>query len=180
MYKRILILGGIGSGKSTFAKRVSLYTGYPVYHLDSIIYNSKGERAEKSDWERISQENFLSKDVGIVDGNYTSSLPNRINWADIVIFVDSSTTLQLYRYLRRIIKVWLNLEKRYGMAKGVKTIFRYNTIKWIFIFNRIEKKKIFSIFESIKDKKFVTIKNPREVNLKKLFISPRSDLGEVL
>ena len=166
MYKRILILGGIGSGKSSFAKKLGLYMNYPVYHLDSIIYNSKWERAEKSEWERLSQENFLLKDVGIVDGNYTSILPNRVKWADLIIFIEISTSMSLYRYLRRIIRVNFRFDKRHGIPDGAKTIFRTKVIRWILDWNKIEKKRIFSMLESAKDKKVVIIKEPRELDLK--------------
>jgi len=167
MYKRIIILGGIGSGKSTLANRISLFTGFPAYHLDNILYNSKWERIDKSKWKEISKQ-FLSKDTGIVDGNYTTSLPNRIKWADLIIFVDASTLLQLRRYFRRIIWVRLGIEKRHGIPEGAKTKFRFKIFNWILDYNRREKKKIFSMLESAKDKKIVIIKKPRELDIKSL------------
>lgn len=167
-YKRIIILGGSGSGKSTLANRIGLYTGYHTYHLDNLLLNSDWSMKDKSEWLGICEKEFLRKDIGVVDGNYSSCLPSRINWADLIIFIDVPTHHHLFNIFKRSIMVNLGLEKRYGMEKGRKDTIDLKFFKWVFNWNRSHKEKMFVILESIKDKKVVITKEPRKLDLEKL------------
>ena len=55
-YKRIIVLGGSGSGKSSLANRIGLYTGYHTYHLDNILLNSDWSMKDKSEWLGICKK----------------------------------------------------------------------------------------------------------------------------
>ncbi len=168
MYKRIIIFGGGGSGKSTLANRIGLYTGYPVYHLDNILLNSDWSIKDKNDWEEISKQ-FLLRDTGVVDGNYSSSLPNRLSWADLVIYIDISTRVQLWRIFIRNIKIRVGIDKRHGFPDGSKEKLSFKFISWVYHWNSSHRVKMFSLLESIEDKKVLIIKEPRKLDLKKLF-----------
>lgn len=167
MYKRIIILGGSGSGKSTLASRISEYTGYPVYHLDNLLLESNWKEKDRSEWPDILNK-ILQSDIGIVDGNYTRTIPERINWADLIIFIDASTFVLLYRIFRRLFRVRYGLDKRLGMPNGAKPKVSFKFFKWVLIWNIKRKKKIFSMLESAKDKKVVIIKEPRKLDIKSL------------
>lgn len=166
-YKRIIILGGSGSGKSTLAKRISLYTEYPVFHLDEILLNSDWNAKDKDKREELSQQ-FLSKDEGIVEGNYLSCLPNRIKWSDLIIFIKVSNKVTLYRILRRAIRCNCGLEENYGVPKGSHTGISISFIFWALKYNNSLRDKILSILKPIKDKKTLIIKNPKKLDIKKL------------
>lgn len=166
-YKRIIILGGSGSGKSTLAKRISLHTGYSVYNLDNILLNSDWSAKDKEKREELSQQ-FLSKDIGVVEGNYLSCLPNRIRWADLIIFINVSNKVTLYRILRRAIRCSCGLEENYGMPEGSHTGISISFIFWALKYNNSLRDKILSILKPIKDKKIIIIKNPKKLDIKKL------------
>ncbi|HEY5588516.1 MAG TPA: hypothetical protein VIK86_06125 [Candidatus Paceibacterota bacterium] len=166
-YKRIIILGGSGSGKSTLANRMGLYTGYPIYHMDKMLHNPDWSRKDKNEWGNICNE-FLSKDIGIVDGNYTSIMPNRLNWADLIIFIDTPTRVKIYRFIRRNIRGSLGLDEHYGIPEGAKERFSVSFILWLYRWDKNFKTKIFSMLESVKDKKVLIIKEPRELDIVKL------------
>jgi len=168
MYKKIIILGGSGSGKSTLAHKISLYTGYPLYHLDNLLLNSDWSIKEKSEWEKLSQV-FLSKEIGVVDGNYSYTIPNRIKWADLIIFIDIPTRLQLYRIFRRNIRIKLGLDKRHGHPDDSREKIDLNFIFWVFNWNKNRRMKTISLLESLKDKKVIKVRNSKELDLKKLF-----------
>ena len=167
MYKRIIILGGGGSGKSTLANRIGLYTGYQTYHLDNILLNSDWSVKEKSKWEEISNQ-FLSKDTGVVDGNYSSSLPNRLDWAELIIFIDIPTRIQLWRIFKRNIKIKIGLDKRCGFPEGSKEKLSLKFILWVYNWNSSHRNKMFELLESTKDKKVVIVKEPRDLNIEEL------------
>lgn len=167
-YKRIIILGGSGSGKSTLANRISLYTNYPIYHLDNLLLNSDWSQKEKSEWLNICKKEFLSKDTGVIDGNYSSVLNERIDWADLIIFINVPTLRHLFNIFKRSVMVNLRLEKRHGMEKGRKDTINLKFFKWVLNWNRSHKKDMLTLMESIKDKKVVITNSPRKLNIEKL------------
>ena len=167
-YKRIIILGGSGSGKSTLANRISLYIGYPIYHLDNLLLNSDWSQKEKSELLNICKKEFLSKDTGVVDGNYSLVLNERIDWADLIIFINVPTLRHLFNIFKRSIMVNLRLEKRHGMEKGRKNTIDLKFFKWVLNWNRSHKKEMFNLLESIKDKKIIVTDSPRKLDVEKL------------
>ena len=167
MYKRIIILGGSGSGKSTLASKISSYTGYPSYHLDSLFLNSDWSMKDKTTWSEISKI-FLEKDVGVVDGNYFSVLPDRIKWADLIIFIDVPTYLQLYRVIKRTIRNRLGLDQRFGHPEASKDKLRLKFLFWISTWNKKRRNQTLSLLKEFKAKKVVIIKNLDDLDLKTL------------
>jgi hypothetical protein len=62
----------------------------------------------------------------------------------------------------------LGLEKRHGMLEGRKDTINFVFFKWVLNWNKGHKIKMFSILESIKDKKVLIFKKPRKLDLDKL------------
>lgn len=167
-YKRIIVLGGSGSGKSTLANRISIYTGYPIYHLDNLLLNKDWTQKEKSEWLNICKKEFLSKDTGVVDGNYSLVLPERIEWADLIIFINVPTYRHLFNIFKRSIMVNLGLEKRHGMEKGRKDKVDLKFFTWVLNWNKSHKKEMLNLMESTKDKKVIITNKPRKLDIEKL------------
>lgn len=167
-YKKIIILGGSGSGKSTLANRISIHTGYPIYHLDNLLLNSDWSQKEKSEWLNICKKEFLTKDIGVVDGNYSFVLKERIEWADLIIFIHVPTYRHLLNIFKRSTMVNLGLEKRYGMEEGRKDTIDVKFFKWVLHWNKGHKKAMFSVLESIQDKKVLILNKPKKLNLTEL------------
>jgi len=167
-YKRIIILGGSCSGKSTLANKISLDIGTPVYHLDAFFLDSNWNKKNLNELLEISNK-ILLKEEGVIDGNYTEVLSERIKWADLIIFIDVPTITHLYRMLYRIITIRLGIEKRYGNPEGTKSEFSLNFLSWVLNWNKKQKKKIFSMLEQTKDKKILIIKNPKKFKIESLF-----------
>ena len=92
--KKIIVIGCPGSGKSTFAKVLHKASGIPLFHLDMMFWNPDKTTVEKSVFlERLS--NVIEKDEWIIDGNYASTMEQRIKACDTVIFLDYPTELCL-------------------------------------------------------------------------------------
>ena len=120
---RIAIIGCGGSGKSHLARELGARLGITPVHLDARYYDQ--------DWKPLDQEEFagLQRDLvaaprWIIDGNYASTLPIRLQAADTVIFLDLSGWACLLGILQR--------QARHGggqhQANG-----EYNRITWNFV-----------------------------------------------
>lgn len=167
-YKRIIVLGGSGSGKSTLANRIGIKTNYPVYHLDNLFLNSDWSQKEKSEWLNICKNEFLLKETGVVDGNYSFVLEERIQWADLIIYIDIPTYLHILNVLKRVIRVNLGFEKRHGTSNNRKEKLDFAFFKWILFWNSGHRKKMLDALESIQDKKVVITNIPRKLDLNEL------------
>ena len=121
--KRIAIVGCGGSGKSRFARVLGARLGITPVHLDALYYDK--------DWKPLDQETFASLQRElvtaprwIIDGNYASTLPIRLQAADTVIFLDLPGWACLLGILQR--------QVRHGGGQH-QAIGVYDRITWGFI-----------------------------------------------
>ena len=103
MYNRISIVGGSGSGKSTLANILSEELKLPAVHLDAINYISNWVEIDKDERDKIIS-NKSAEDKWIIDGNYNKTLKERLDKADLVIWLDYSSFAHIRGVLKRIIK----------------------------------------------------------------------------
>ena len=85
--KKVIVIGCPGSGKSTFSKQLHQMTDLPLFHLDMMFW--------KVDKTTVSKEVFLQRlndvlcrDEWIIDGNYASTMKQRIEACDTIFFLD--------------------------------------------------------------------------------------------
>lgn len=102
-YKRILLIGSPGSGKSTMAPKLAEQFNVPLYHLDHLNWINDNQTVSKQIFlERL--EGVVSGDCWLIDGNYASSLPLRLQRADLVIWVKVPRLVCMYRVIKRFLK----------------------------------------------------------------------------
>jgi adenylate kinase family enzyme len=99
--KRVLILGIPGAGKSTLAQRLGAILCLPVFHLDRYYWNPGWKATPPQEWAD-RQIDLLSRPEWIIDGNYRSSIPLRLQYADTVIYLDIPRRLALWRIMKRV------------------------------------------------------------------------------
>ncbi len=98
--KRVAIIGSGGAGKSTLAKRLGEVTGLPVIHLDQHFWNPHWTETPIPEWER-RHETLLERERWVMDGNYGSTMNERLDAADTVIFLDMPRLFCVVRVLKR-------------------------------------------------------------------------------
>jgi adenylate kinase family enzyme len=103
--KRILVIGCCGAGKSTFAKQLSARLNLPLVHLDRLFLKPGWVEQEEQVFRELLQSE-LDGDAWIIDGNYLSTLPLRLQYADTVIWLDLDRWICTWRVLKR----WLMQE----------------------------------------------------------------------
>ena len=74
--KKIIIIGCSGSGKSTFARKLSAKINIPLYYLDMIWYKPDKTTLTKKEFDEQLGA-LLDKDMWIIDGNYQRTLEMR-------------------------------------------------------------------------------------------------------
>ncbi|MDR4889736.1 topology modulation protein [Fredinandcohnia sp. QZ13] len=102
--KKIMVIGvSAGVGKSTFAQKLGEKTGIDVYHLDSFYWKPGWVEASHEEF-KTAQEEILTKDSWIIDGNYSKTFELRANQADTIIYLELPRYQCLYRVFKRYFK----------------------------------------------------------------------------
>jgi adenylate kinase family enzyme len=154
-------MGCPGSGKSTLAKKLAMEYNLPLVHLDSIYW--------RENWTNISEEEFdkrleeeMSKDSWIIDGNYNRTIKRRIGKSDTIIYLDYSRLTCIIGVIKRIIKY--RKVVRSDMSERCFEKFDLEFIKFIWKFNKENRKKYYNILSKLDNKRVFIIKNRKELN----------------
>ncbi len=99
--KRIMIIGGPGSGKSTAAKKLGAALGLPVYHTDRDVFWLPGwvERDKADQLARVNR--IVAEDTWVFEGSNSRTYDLREARSDLVIWLDTPLWLRLIRVIRR-------------------------------------------------------------------------------
>ncbi len=159
--KRIAIIGSSGAGKSTLARQLGTLLALPVIHLDTLFWQPGWIETPRDRWNAI-QEQLISQETWIIDGNYRSSLNIRLAAADTIIFLDFPMLLCLYRALKR--RFQYAGRSRPDMNEGCPERIDWGHLKWIWNYPRdgrvsaIEKIQKFS-----SGRETITLYGPKQV-----------------
>lgn len=108
-YKKIIVVGCPGAGKSTFSRKLSAVTGIQLHYLDYIYWNEDASHISRASLIR-EQKKIFKNDSYIIDGNFKSTLELRLKHADLVIFFDLPTDVCVYGATHRINRTELKCE----------------------------------------------------------------------
>ena len=102
MNSRIYIIGGLGSGKSFFAKKLSEKTGIEYFNMDRIIFK-EGSFEERTDEERnLIFESIVKKNNWILEGTFTESwITPGLEEATHIVYLATPRLISLYRFIKR-------------------------------------------------------------------------------
>ena len=85
--QKVLVIGCSGAGKSTFARRLRDRTGLPLYYLDRLWHKPDRTNVTREAFDRGLAQ-WLARPAWILDGNYSRTLPQRLEACDTVFFLD--------------------------------------------------------------------------------------------
>ena len=98
--QRIVILGSSGGGKSTLARQLGESLDLPVVHLDRLFWKPGWVESPRAEFDARVLE-VTATECWVIDGNYSRTLPARIERADLIIYIEISRYRALWRVMRR-------------------------------------------------------------------------------
>jgi len=160
-YNRIILVGSGGSGKSWLSKKIAEITGYPLFHLDAEHW--KPGWVMSSNEEKVArQQEIISGEKWIIDGNYSGTMELRFAAADLIIFLDINRLVCFWSVARRAGKKRSDLPDYLEEPKIFNKEF-WVFGKWVWNYRKTGGKKIMSLHEKYPEKEFLHIKSRRKV-----------------
>jgi adenylate kinase family enzyme len=138
--ERILVMGSPGSGKSTFARRLSHITDIPVVSLNALYWKPGWKPSEAAEFEERVTE-AIRRPHWIIDGDYTRWAGDiRRSAADAVIWFDLP---------RRtcVVGITIRIATGYGrvrpeMAEGCPERINGEFIRYVWTYRREQRPKL--------------------------------------
>lgn len=159
---KALVFGLPGSGKTTFANRLSKITGIPVFHIDRHFFQKGGGWIERPLEDFLKDvTRCLEQDAWIMDGNGMKSLEMRFQEAEIAIYC----TLPRLQCLFRIFYRWisnLGKEKSDGPEGAVNNI-SLKLLKYLWSFSSRYTSKIYILKDRYPKTTFIHIRSKKEL-----------------
>jgi adenylate kinase family enzyme len=130
--RRIAVTGPAGAGKSRLADELGRLLGIRVLHLDALFWKPGWVPTPRDEFEAM-QRRELAADSWIVDAQFDDMLPEWLQRADTVAFVDASPLTCFWRVSRRR----LNRQASVGTPSSAGTEpARFHRALWKFLRNQ--------------------------------------------
>jgi adenylate kinase family enzyme len=147
--RRALVLGSSGSGKSTFARRLSRITGIPLVSIDAIYWQPGWRPSDPKSFE-TSMTQIANQPSWIIDGNYLASGSGEIRGAraDTIFWFDLPRWVCMSGVLLRIARGHGRV--RPEMAEGCPERFDPEFIRYVWTFRARRRSELLAFFEALR------------------------------
>ncbi|WP_397538250.1 AAA family ATPase [Rummeliibacillus pycnus] len=112
--QKIHIIGPVGSGKTTLAKKLALLNQCDYFELDNIVWirSEDGDiRRTENDRDLLLQQIINNKKWVIEGAHYQPWTAPSLESADCIIYLEPSYFTRIYRVNKRFIKQLLKIEQ---------------------------------------------------------------------
>lgn len=160
--RKVCIIGCGGSGKSTLAVKLGTLLDLPVVHLDAVHWRPNWEKPPRDVWQRRHGE-LLEREAWILDGNYGSTMKQRIAASDTVVLLALSRFTCLFQVFKRAI--WHLGRSRPDLNPGCREqLPDREFLEWIWNYNRTRLPGILDDLKRVrKDKNVVILRSRGDV-----------------
>ena len=105
-YRKIHILGGPGSGKSSVAAKIAATFGIAAYDLDDLFWDpaapTYGVRADKEQRDQALAA-LVRQESWVIEGAYYKWLTTSFERADLIVLLTPSVWLRDWRLVKRYV-----------------------------------------------------------------------------
>ena len=158
-YKKVIVLGNNGSGKSYFSKKLAEITGLPLIHLDLLYWQENWTHPNREEWAEIQRE-LVSEGQWIIDGMHISTLEIRFKEADAIYFLDIDTATCLESVRQRESQDRTDFPNHLDKKQGDFQSFE----RGVFEFQEKRKPRIIELHNKYKNKDFIVLKTREEID----------------
>lgn len=164
---RILIIGTSGSGKTTLARKISKALAIPDIELDALFWKPNWTQSNKEEFRSKIQASINKSSGFVIHGNYNQVRDLTWGNSDIVIWLDYSKKLIMWRILKRSIYRILSREALWANNKEtIKKTFlsKESIILWSWNTYEVRKKQYIDLIENPEyaNIKMIRIRTPKE------------------
>lgn len=154
-----MIFGIPGSGKSTFATKLSSLLNIPAFHLDKYFYVENWQERNTAEFLQIQQE-LVEKESWIIDGNALRSLKMRFSQADTALYFKFNRLVCLWRVFKRLFFKNTQIADR---ADGCIEKVHMRLIRYLWNFNKRVDPVIQELRKAYPNVIFCEIKNKKDI-----------------
>lgn len=129
--RRVAVIGGSCTGKTTIARELARRLGVPHVELDALFWEPNWQEASTEDF-RARVNEALAPDGWVVDGNYHGRLGTIVlERADTAVFLDLPFRTVLRRVLARTLRRAVTREEMWnGNRESFRTVVSRDSIIW--------------------------------------------------
>ena len=125
IFRRVMILGGSGVGKSHLAARLSALSGLPSFHVDQLSWQPGFVHRSTEELNQLTAD-IHTRDHWIIEGGHYETSVERAQRADLMIVLGSNPIVQV---LQIVLRSWQYSGRvRPGMAEGCVQRFGPQTL----------------------------------------------------
>ncbi len=102
-YRRIMVIGPCGAGKSTAAFEIARLFDLPLFHMDKLNWKPGWVETETLQL-RSKVAEVAAHDSWVIEGNYGGTMELRLPRAEAVVYLDYPIPLCLFRIVKRVMR----------------------------------------------------------------------------
>ncbi|MEH2527745.1 MULTISPECIES: DNA topology modulation protein [unclassified Bradyrhizobium] len=147
--QRVLVMGSSGSGKSTFARRLSEIAGIPFVSLDALYWKPGWVASDNAEFgHRVAE--VARRPQWVMDGNYTryGAGELRRQVSDTVIWFDLPRRACMFGIMKRIAGSYGKV--RPEMAEGCPERIDFEFFRYVRTYRRQQRPKLLDYFGGLR------------------------------
>ena len=164
---KILVIGTSGSGKTTFARKLSKILKIKDIELDALFWKENWVQSEPDEFREKIKNAIKNENGYVIHGNYNKVKDLTWGSVDTVIWLDYSRLIVMVRVLKRTISRIITQEELWS---GNKETFRNSFLAkdaivfwaWTTYKKRREQYSLMLKENPYKIKEFIVLKKPKE------------------
>lgn len=147
-------------GKTTLAIRIEKIFKLPVVFLDSFYQLPNWVMRDPKERDSLIL-NATKQEKWIIDGTFIDTLEERVKVADLVIFLDYKTGVQLKGVFKRF---FMNLGKEKIDMAGCRERINLSFLHYVFTYNKERRKYLVEILDKYDKDKILQFKTQAELD----------------